>query len=422
MPDSASVFQRVAIGRETTSGTAITPTRVLASMSLKPSPATETSQFKPAGFKWNTTSILNKEWMTSPVEGIPDFNELPYALCSVFRDVSPTTPGGGTLTRDWVIGPTTSSADTPASYTVEAGSEVRASRSTYGLFTDFGVSYTRNSGFSVTGNVIGQKYLDDKIRYIVVTNASGGTFTITVGADTTTGIAFNATPSAVQTAIQALASVGSGNATVTGTAGNYVVRFTGTFETAEVPAVVTVNGASLTGGGAAVAITRTSPTATQLDVRPVVPTQFEARFATTHAGLAAGTIFTRLLELSWNVTGRWGPIWTLNRSEGSWAAPVETEPTGEVTFKVGADDQGMPFLNNLRNGSTIFISADCTGDVIEGSFNYRFLTEMAVKITNISALEDTDGLVSVTFTGTLVHDATWGKAIECFCRNILTAL
>lgn len=420
MPDSASVFERVAIGRELTPGTAITPTRVLASMSLKPSPAVETTQFKPAGFKWNTASILNKEWMQTPVEGIADYNELPYALCSVFRNVSPTTPGGATATRQWVIGPTTSAADTPASYTIESGSEARASRSTYGLFSSFGVSYTRNNGFTVSGNVMAQRFLDDKIRYVTVLGATGGTFTITVGANTTSGLAFNAATSAVQTALAGLASVGSGNVVVTGSAGAYTIRFTGVFDNAEVPAVFSVNGASLTGG--TVRADRLSFAASQLDIRPVVPTQFEARFASSQPGLDAGTVFTRLLELSWSVNNRWGPIWTLNRAEGSWAAPVETEPASEVSFKVGADEQGMPFLNNLRAGSTVFIRTDCLGDVIESTFNYRFTTDMAVKITDISPKEDTEGLVSVTFSGTLVHDPSWGRAIECTLRNILTAL
>ena len=47
--------------------------------------------------------------------------------------------------------------------------------------------------------------------------ASAGTFTLTVAGATTTPLAYNATAAAVKTAVEALASVGTGNSSVTGT-------------------------------------------------------------------------------------------------------------------------------------------------------------------------------------------------------------
>jgi hypothetical protein len=73
---------------------------------------------------------------------------------------------------------------------------------------------------------------------------TGGTFTITVDGQTTTNLAYNATTAVVQTAIQALASVGAGNCTVTGTAGtSYVMTFTRSVT------VVGASGALLTPSG-----------------------------------------------------------------------------------------------------------------------------------------------------------------------------
>lgn len=429
MADRASVFELVAVGAETTAGTAIVPTRQLASLKVTPSVNLETSQFKPAGYKWNTTSVLNKEWTASDVSGVADFREIVYPLCSVFKTVTPTTPGGGTNSRNWTIAPTTSSADTPKSYTVWAGSEIRAERSTYGLFDSFGVKYTRGSGIEVSGSLISQKTLDDKVRYLRISGTpTGGTFTITIGANTTAGIAYNASAATVQTAITGLASVGSGNATVASAgalpSNILAITFTGTFDSTELPTIMTVSGASLTGGTSpAVTITRTPPAMTATDVKPVVPTQVQIRTATTQAGLAAGTILTRVLECEWKAEGRWGPIWTLNRAEGSWAAPIETEPTGTVTLKVGADEAGMAFLNNIRAGSTSFLQVDATStEAIEGTIYWQFTTQIAVKWTEVSSKEDQDGLVSVTWTGTFTHDSTWGRAIECVVVNDVTAL
>ncbi|MEV0247968.1 hypothetical protein AB0H76_15350 [Nocardia sp. NPDC050712] len=72
---------------------------------------------------------------------------------------------------------------------------------------------------------------------------SGGTFTLTFGGQTTSAIAYNAAASAVQSALIALSSVGSGNATVTGSNGGpYSV-------TIDLPGTLTGSGASLTPSG-----------------------------------------------------------------------------------------------------------------------------------------------------------------------------
>lgn len=89
----------------------------------------------------------------------------------------------------------------------------------------------------------------DEVQQISITGTpTGGTFTLTFGAQTTSTIAYNAAASAVQTALQALSSIGSGNALVTGSAGGpYKVQFTGTMaKTAE--SLITLGTNSLTGG------------------------------------------------------------------------------------------------------------------------------------------------------------------------------
>lgn len=55
---------------------------------------------------------------------------------------------------------------------------------------------------------------------------TAGTFTLTYAGQTTAGIAYNAIATAVQSALQALSNIGTGNATVTGT-GPWTVTFTG---------------------------------------------------------------------------------------------------------------------------------------------------------------------------------------------------
>jgi RHS repeat-associated protein len=77
---------------------------------------------------------------------------------------------------------------------------------------------------------------------------TGGTFTLTYNSQTTAGIAYNATASAVQSALQGLSSIGANNALVTGPSGGpWLVRFAGTLAETNI-ANMTGNGSGLTGG------------------------------------------------------------------------------------------------------------------------------------------------------------------------------
>ncbi|MCU1640914.1 MAG: hypothetical protein JWN03_1189 [Nocardia sp.] len=72
---------------------------------------------------------------------------------------------------------------------------------------------------------------------------TGGTFPLTFNGQTATGIAYNAAASAVQTALEALSTIGTGNVTVTGSAGGpYTVAINRV-------GVLTSSGASLTPSG-----------------------------------------------------------------------------------------------------------------------------------------------------------------------------
>jgi Phage capsid family len=77
---------------------------------------------------------------------------------------------------------------------------------------------------------------------------TGGTFTLTFRGATTSGIAYNAAAATVQTALQGLSTIGSSNATVTGSAGGpYTVTFAAALANKNVPKI-TADGSSLTGG------------------------------------------------------------------------------------------------------------------------------------------------------------------------------
>ncbi len=110
-----------------------------------------------------------------------------------------------------------------------------------------------------------------KIATITI-SATGGTFTISYKGQTTSALAYNASASTVQTAVQGLSTVGSGNATVSLSGSVYTV----TLADALSPyGEITTDPASLTGGS------QTAVVADKADTS-AGPTQaeFEAAFPT----------------------------------------------------------------------------------------------------------------------------------------------
>jgi len=128
--------------------------------------------------------------------------------------------------------------------------------------TNGGTAWTRPASVpapSATVLVTSTYYAANAVQAVALTpGTSGGTFTLTFGGQTTAPIAYNATPAAVQSAVQALSSVGSGNAiVVSGVGGGWQVWFVGTMNGAYEPQM-TANGAGLTGSGPGVAVTTLS--------------------------------------------------------------------------------------------------------------------------------------------------------------------
>lgn len=89
---------------------------------------------------------------------------------------------------------------------------------------------------------------------ITVTNATGGTFTLTFRGQTTTAIPYNATAAQIQSALEALSTIGVGNVSVTGS-NPWTVEFIHELGGQPVEALVATS--ALSGPGAAVTVTVT---------------------------------------------------------------------------------------------------------------------------------------------------------------------
>jgi len=189
--------------------------------------------------------------------------------------------------------------------------------------------------------------------------------------------------------------------------------------------------AGMTQGGTAISrrildgITLTgSPTA--VEEKPIVPTHVDFYIDSTSGGLGS-TQMTRAFRVAFNITNRFAPVWPLNSSlSGNYVSHVETEPTAQVEFTLESDATGMGFwTTQMRAGTTIFVRLKATSTELAGaaSLFYEFRLDAAVKIENVgSMLTDEEGVSTTPYTGRIVYDTGWGKALEARVINKVSAL
>ena len=137
-----------------------------------------------------------------------------------------------------------------------------------------GLAYRAGAALTPSGTSV------NEVQTITISGSpTGGTFVLDFGGQPTTDLPYNASTAAVQSALQALSTIGSGNATVTGTAGSsYVVTFTGALAASNVAQInavgnftggtsPTISVATTTGGSAGNLLTVTDDTVGVRDVR-----------------------------------------------------------------------------------------------------------------------------------------------------------
>lgn len=155
--NNASVYQRTQVGVETTPGTSVAADKRLQSLSIEPAIQSNIQMFTPAGNKLATVQALNQEWTSANVTGQPTYDEMLYALASLLGEPVSTT-GTEATSHAFTINP--SSADTPATFTVETGSPTYANRFTHALMQSMNLNISR-TGIDLSGTMLGQLFETD---------------------------------------------------------------------------------------------------------------------------------------------------------------------------------------------------------------------------------------------------------------------
>lgn len=95
-----------------------------------------------------------------------------------------------------------------------------------------------------------------EVQTLDLDSASGGTYTLAFGSETTSALNFDDDAATIQAALEALSNIGSGNVTVA-SASDFTLTFGGTLANAKLP-LISVDDASLTGTTTGATVTRTT--------------------------------------------------------------------------------------------------------------------------------------------------------------------
>ncbi len=251
-------------------------------------------------------------------------------------------------------------------------------------------------------------------------NPTGGTFTLTFQGQTTSGIAYNASTSAVGSALEALSNIGSGDVSVTGEAGNWTIEFVSAMAATDY-AQMTGSGSSLTGGTVAVSTTQAAvPNANEQVLISLSDNVTGGTFTLTYDSSESANIdydataagIETALEGTSSigsgdvaVSGPAGGPWLIEFT-GSLAGTDVTAVTGDGTNLTGAETQGITVTSstsptgpyhwdNANNWDASGVPTDSDTVVFENNDNaVKYgLDQSAVTLTQLE--------IRSTYTGTI---------------------
>lgn len=436
MPDRAVATSRIQIGVEAVAapGTPVAANKRLSAMSLDLSPSADLTPFGPTGELLDTVMVLNREWSEGDLSGQPTYTELVYALAGVLGDAAITTPGGATLAREWAWTLSGLKGIKPRTFTwergdVEAGN---AERAAYLLLTALNMSFSRTGGNEMGGSAIAQRMdfgarlTGDEIQTVTITGGpTAGTFTLTYSGQTTAGVAYNAAATAVQTALEALSNIGTGNVLVTGGPGPatpYSVRFIaalGQTDVAQMTAAHTFTGGTTPGIAVTTATPGGAPSSTALI--PISPSEVSVYLDDSAAALGT-TKLLRDFTVGFEIADLFNPVWPLNAAKPSFDGHVITKPNPTATLSVGNDAVGRQLVDVMRSGATKYMRVEGVGPLVEAGQSYLFRIDLAGKISDAPSMADADGVSTLDWTMRMVHDSVWNAGAKFLLRNSIASL
>lgn len=423
MAERTTALQKILIGKETTPGTAVAcPARVKsATIAFASDPTFE--EHRSPGDLLPIKHMLISESASGTMDGKPCYNELGWWLSSIIGPPkSSETVASGIYRHTFefdVRGPAG-----PVSRTFEIGDGVRAHRVKYAILRELALNLTRQES-RVDGSWIAHRIEDG----ISMTAGANEVQTVTMGTATHFKLRFRGaetaeltvsglTAAAIQSALQGLSTVGSGNLLVSGTTttGPFTITAAGTLAGKALPLVEALD---VVGGSAPTIAKTTRGGHTELGFAPILPGQWSIYYASSYAGLGAGKLVRGFMS-NLRIGDRFNPVWVIDE-EANWAVHADADAVVKATLKVEADSNGMALLADARAGSRKFFRMKATGPEISGGNTYGLQIDMSSEVSSISSYDDDQGLYGATFELGSGFNDDWGQAVRFVLTNTVAS-
>jgi hypothetical protein len=403
-------------------------------MSLNP--LAEFQRFRARGFKIDTTSVIHKIWANGTWTGVCDFNSIVYPLAGMIGLIAPGTPQqiGVTDGYTWDFNPVSTGADpNTKTFTIEEGDAEAAMVAELLRFQSFGLNWN-NDNLTMNGNLFGRFPLDNEAMTALsneeqlITKSgtvTGGTFTITYSAQTTSAIAYNATNAVVLAALEALSNIAPGDVLLEGGPVNTTplrIIFQGALKGAN-QTEITVDSGSLTGGGTYVPSTAVAGGAaiTEIPQRPVSRMHLDVFVDDTFAGLGT-TKVTQAYAGDINIGDKFQPFWSLNTDFESFADTVRVPAEVNSSFSTAHNAQSRTLFNAISANPWKFVRLRAVGENIGTSADETIQVDIAAKFGTPEKEEDANGVFGFKFNFNVLHNADMGGAYKIKVINRLTTL
>jgi hypothetical protein len=411
MGTSLTSLQQVQVGFETTPGTPVACPYRLKKTKIEIQPDAEFKQYEHAGEKITGQSHFVKEDSNLPVSGDLTFDESVIVLESHFGKARVQALGSGAY--QWTFVKRVMSEDDPRILTVQNGDADRNRQSSYVRVNSLELGFSHDS-VDFSGSAIGR-------AMSFPTNRTAGTNevqTITASGTGVIQLSFQGVPaanltlpltnSAIQTALNAISTIGASGVAVTGS-GPFVVTFSGTALAGENHPMIEVKVIS---GSPTVTIAETTRGGlTEFECIPVLPGTWSLFTATDWSSITSGRL-GQLSEASINFGEVAKARHTADLTNGRTLEKiVDQRHTIEMSFTVESDAASRAIAESMRLDADRFFRAESVGPVIGGGINHLFRIDMATNSTGVGNFSDDDEVYAQEFTFEAVRNASWGNAM-----------
>lgn len=421
--------QRYVFAPETTLGTAVTPTTMLKHSYLDLYTKPEYQDITTFGQMLSADRVMTYALAMGDLKASAvDFNEIVFWLAARFGKPVATNLATGVYRLEFDIDPR--KIMPKWSKTCQYGDFNIGEQYTYTMLRQMGLSWTKKQ-VTLSGQGIAQAGTDLRnggdtdskgimggvncVQTLTISGVpTGGTFKLRYkGAETAT-IAYNAANTVVQSALEALTTIGAGNVAVVGSAGGpWTVTFQAAMAGRECD-ILELSLNSFTGG--------TAPTVTiamttkggwiEYATAPMVAGKSTVYMATVYANLAAGKI-TELKEFGWESGDNLDPDDTFDNTSLTFASLTEKPTTIAVTLGVQADSNAQTMRKDTRSQVSKFARIENISDQIVGSaIPYSMTIDMFGKLRDLGELTAMGQKIGNRFGFDVFYDPTWGRAAK----------